>query len=180
MPRLFVGLELPDDIAFELELMRGGDDGARWIDRDAFHLTLRFIGDVDGDVADDIDDTLSDVDAEAFPLRLKGVGSFGGKAPRAIWAGVEPTPALHALQADVERRLQRIGLAPETRKFTPHVTLARMKHVSLSEVQAYLSNYNLYRSREFVVRDFILYSSRPSRGGGPYVAEERYQLAPDR
>lgn len=177
MPRLFAALEIPGDAAIELDLMRGGVDGARWIGRENYHITLRFIGDVDGRVADEVCAALDDVEAEAFTLALAGVGAFGGDRPRAIWAGVAETAGLWALRASVEAACRRAGLAPEARKFAPHVTLARLRNGGgAAAVQRFIMRNNLYRSRPFAVDRFVLMSARPSGGGGPYVVEESFDL----
>ena len=127
MPRLFTGLELPEPVVGQLALMRGGVVGARWLEPEDYHITLRFIGDVDGRGARDIDETLSDIRRPKAPVRFEGLSWFGGDKPRAIVAKVKPEPALMDLQAEQERRLRRIGIEPETRKYTPHVTLARLR-----------------------------------------------------
>ena len=176
MPRLFTGLEIPPDIAFELELMRGGVWGARWIDRESFHITLRFIGDIEDGLAHEIADALDGVMARPFRIRLKGVGTFGGNKPHALYVGVAESPELRRLQATHERICQVMGLRPETRKFAPHVTLARLKGTGIDGVHRFIANHNLYAGRYFTVSRFVLFSSRPSRGGGPYAVEEAYSL----
>ncbi len=180
MPRLFTGLEIPRDVGFELSLMRGGVRGARWIEPDAFHITLRFIGDIDDSFAHDIAYGLEAVAAPAFAIRLKGVGAFGGRKPRLIYAGLADCPELIRLQAAHERLLQRLGLAAEGRKYFPHVTLARLGAADAANVQSYISAHSLYASRPIEVARFVLFSSRPSRGGGPYAVEESYRLGEDR
>jgi 2'-5' RNA ligase len=122
MPRLFTALEIPRDAALSLSLLRGGLPGARWIDVENYHLTLRFIGDVEGHVADEIANALDRVRRPSFPLALSGVGAFGSKKPHSIWAGVTGSPDLAALQAEIERICQRIGVAADPRKFVPHGT----------------------------------------------------------
>ena len=113
MPRLFTALEIPRDAALSLSLLRGGLPGARWIDVENYHLTLRFIGDVEGHVADEIANGLDRVRRPSFAVRLSGVGAFGSKKPHAIWAGVAPSAELSALQAEIERICQRTGLPAE-------------------------------------------------------------------
>jgi 2'-5' RNA ligase len=99
MPRLFTGVEIPADIALELNLMTGGVIGARWIDRDSYHITLRFIGDIDDRLAHEIAYELEGVEARPFELRLKGIDIFGGKKPSTLYVGVEENPGLRRLQA---------------------------------------------------------------------------------
>lgn len=176
MPRLFTGLELPADVAFDLDLMKGGIFGARWIDRDSFHITLRFIGDIDDRLAHEIAYELEGVTARPFSLRLKGVGVFGGNKPHSLYAGVEENADLRRLQSIHERICQVLGLDAEGRKFTPHVTLARLKDAEPAALHSYIASHNLYKSRVFEVPRFVLFSSRPSRGGGPYAVEESYLL----
>ncbi len=113
MPRLFTGIEIPADLGERLSFLRGGLPGARWIDRENYHLTLRFVGDIDRVVANEIAHALDRVQRSGFQLRLEGLGSFGTRKPHAIIARVAPTPALTELQAEHERILQRIGLPPE-------------------------------------------------------------------
>lgn len=177
MPRLFTALELPADIVFSLSLLRGGLHGARWIDKENYHVTLRFIGDVDCHTADEIAASLDQISRPSFSIELNGLGSFGSRRPHSIWAGIRMTPDLNDLQAELERRIQRIGLEPERRKFAPHVTLARLRGTSETEVANFLALRGGFRSPPFPVGRFVLLSSRASRGGGPYIVEEAYPLA---
>jgi 2'-5' RNA ligase len=176
MPRLFTGLEIPDDVAFDLDLMRGGISGARWIDRESYHLTLRFIGDIEEGLAREISYELEGVEAKPFQLRLAGCGVFGGNKPHTLYAAVEESGELRRLQSIHERICQALGMPPEPRKFAPHVTLARLKEPDLQALHRFIASHNLYKSRVFEVARFVLFSSRPSRGGGPYAVEESYRL----
>lgn len=174
MPRLFTGVEIPPEVAQALSTLRGGLPGARWIDPENYHVTLRFIGDVDDDIAHEVESLLGRVRRGQFELRIEGLTSFGSKKPRAVVASVEPSSALMEAQAEQERLMQRIGLEPEGRKYTPHVTLARLRDASTRDVAEYLSARGHFRSRTFPVSRFVLFSSRASVGGGPYVVEASY------
>ncbi len=176
MPRLFTALEIPRNAAMSLSLLRGGLPGARWIDVENYHITLRFIGDVDGRTADEIVDRLDRIDRPEFQLRLEGIGSFGSKKPHSVWAGVSQSPDMFALQGEIERICQRIGLQPDPRKFTPHVTLARLKSSRVDDVVHYLSGRGNFYTQPFTVGRFVLLSSRESVGGGPYLTEEIFPL----
>ena len=176
MPRLFTALEIPRNAAMSLSLLRGGLPGARWIDVENYHITLRFIGDVDGRTADEVVDRLDRIDRPEFSLSLNGIGSFGSKKPHSIWAGVSPAPELYALQGEIERICQRIGLPPDPRKFTPHVTLARLKSSRVDDVVHYLSGRGDFQTMPFRVGRFVLLSSKESVGGGPYLTEEVFPL----
>ena len=177
MPRLFTGVEVPPAVGQSLAMMRGGLPGARWIDPENYHLTLRFIGDIDDALACEIAGMLGRVHRQAFDLRLDGLTSFGGRKPRAVVATLAPVAPLMELQAEHDRLLQRLGLEPEGRKYTPHVTLARLRDSSSRQVAEYLAARGHYRSSSFAVSRFVLYSSRASVGGGPYIVEEAYPLA---
>ena len=177
MPRLFTALEIPADAALSLSLLRGGLPGARWIDVENYHITLRFIGDVDGPTADEVLGALDKVQRDAFLVDLTGIGSFGSKKPHSIWAGVRPSPPLQALQAEIERICQRLGLPADPRKFIPHVTLARLRSARSDEVAAYLSSRGNFQALPFEACRFVVMSSRDSVGGGPYLVEETYPLA---
>ena len=156
--------------------MRGGLPGARWIDPQNYHLTLRFIGDVDDVIAHEVASMLGRVKRGPFELHMEGLTSFGGRKPRAVVASVAPAQALLDVQAEQERLMQRIGLEPEGRKFTPHVTLARLRESSSRDVAEYLSARGYFRTSPFRVSRFVLFSSRASVGGGPYVVEASYPL----
>jgi RNA 2',3'-cyclic 3'-phosphodiesterase len=177
MPRLFTGLEIPSDIGQALATLRGGLPGARWINPENYHLTLRFIGDVDDTVAHEVASLLGRVKRGAFDLHLDGLTSFGGRKPRAVVANVSPAQALLDVQAEQERLMQRIGLEPEGRKYTPHVTVARLRESSSRDVAEYLAARGFFRTSPFKVSRFVLFSSRASVGGGPYVVEASYPLS---
>ncbi|MGE3149327.1 MAG: RNA 2',3'-cyclic phosphodiesterase [Pseudorhodoplanes sp.] len=176
MPRLFTGLEIPSEIGHALSLLRGGLPGARWIDPENYHLTLRFIGDVDDVLAREITFMLGRVKRKSFELRLEGVTAFGGRKPRAVVVTAASNPALLELQSEHERLMQRVGLAPEGRKFIPHVTLARLRDSSSQQVADYLGVRGAFRALAFPVEHFVLFSSRNAVGGGPYVVEADYPL----
>ena len=177
MPRLFAGLEIPSDICHTLSSLRGGLPGARWVDPDNYHVTLRFIGDIDGTSAGEIASMLARVDRKPFEVTVQGLSSFGGRKPRAVVASIVPTRPLIELQAELERLMQRIGLDPEGRKFTPHVTLARLHDASSRDVADYLSVRGYFPTKVFTADRFVLFSARASTGGGPYVVEDSYTLS---
>lgn len=168
MHRLFVAIRPPEPIR-DL-LIDAMDDSAdfRWQDDGQLHITLRFIGEVERPVADDLADALGQVRAERFQVRVSGVGRFERRNSGAIWAGVEPKAPLTALTARVERACQRIGLEPERRAFHPHITLARWKGRRTREVQAFLERKRDLESGPFEVDRFILFESRLSKHGAYY------------
>lgn len=176
MPRLFTGLEIPPATALDLQIMQGGIPGARWMDPTNYHLTLRFIGDIETGLAREVAHALDGVAFKPFRLRLKSVGVFGGNKPHSLYAGIEDNAELKRLHDIHERLCQVLGLPPEPRKFLPHVTLARLRDPDLRALQRWVEVHSLYSTAAFDVQQFVLFSSRPLRGGGPYAVEESYQL----
>src|ERR1700738_4902718 len=143
MLRLFVGLALPPETKLRLSLISTGVPGARWVDPGNYHVTLRFIGEVDEGVAGAIDAGPGPTHAKPFALVLSGVGQFGD---RMLWAGVEKNPALPHLREKVESALVRVGLEPEPRRYAPHVTLARLRGAPETRLQAYIQEHALFRA----------------------------------
>ena len=176
MPRLFTGLEIPEGVATQLASLRGGIEGARWIEPFDYHVTLRFFGDVDNPTAREIAAELDEVRAGPLTLTIDALEAFGGKRPRAVLARVKSDRALSELQGEQERLARNVGLAPETRRFTPHVTLGRLRDVNPASVAHWLGSRALGHSITFTARRFVLYSARASVGGGPYVVEAAYPL----
>jgi 2'-5' RNA ligase len=178
MTRLFVGLELPQTVKDVLLGCESGIPGAHWQAGDQLHLTLRFIGEVDGNAATDVVNALDLIDAPGFNLEIKGVGIFGPlKRARTLWVGVTDNPALDHLQAKIESALVRTGLAPETRKFTPHVTLARLNNPERVRLQDFLQIHDGLAIPPFEVDHFALFSSFLTHKGSIYTVEETYPLA---
>lgn len=177
MPRVFAGIEIPDEIGARLALMRTHLGGARWTEPNEYHLTLRFFGELDRHRQRDVVDGLAGITVPCFPLRLSGIGSFGGDEPRTVYATVEANDKLTELQRATERVARAAGLSPEPRKFTPHVTLGRFRSASPVEIARYLDFYGGFRAGPFTVERMALFSARPGTGGGPYIVEEDFPLA---
>ncbi len=176
MPRLFTALEIPGDVGEELRRLHQPLPGARWVEADAYHLTLRFVGDVEGPVAREFIANLANVETDAFELTISGLGAFGGDNPHTVFAGVADSPGLDALAKAHEKAARAAGLPPEKRPFTPHVTLARLRNTGPAPVAQFLTRYSGYRSEPFFVAQAVLMSSRPGVGGGPYAIEDHFPL----
>jgi RNA 2',3'-cyclic 3'-phosphodiesterase len=175
--RLFVALALPENVRWQLRLLSGGLPGARWVGPNNFHITLRFIGEVDGAAFHYIDAALAGVRAPRFSLSLAGIGHFGSGAKlRSLWAGVEKQPALFHLRDKVESAVVRAGVAPDGQKYQPHVTLARSKGEPMPKLGDYLVQHNLFRSVPFEVTHFTLFTSFLNREGAIYIPERSYEL----
>jgi 2'-5' RNA ligase len=174
MPRLFTGIEIPQSIRLRLSLIRSPLSGAKWIEPDNMHITLRFAGDIDERTADDFADLLADIRARPFSVAICEVGSFGGRGPHSLWAGVDGGEELAALYRANERAARAAGLEPETRPFRPHVTLARMRGARHHAVARFLEENGGLRVEPFMVTRFVLLSARPGSGGPPYAVEAAY------
>jgi len=173
MLRLFVGIDLPPPLKLRLSLLAAGVPGAKWVDPGNYHVTLRFIGEVDEGQAADIDAALAQIRAPRFDLILATVGHFG---LRMLWVGIERNPALQHLREKIESALNRMGFEPEERRYTPHVTLARLKGTHERKLQAYLSEHALFRAAPFSVERFSLVASYPTKSGAIYEDQADYEL----
>lgn len=180
MHRLFVALSLPEVVADGLTMLQSGVEGARWRPPENFHLTLVFIGETDRHGLSNAVDALSSIDAPSFELRLSGVGFFGDRQPRALWASVERSAALEHLQSKVEQALRRAGFSIENRKYKPHVTLAYLKNVSPPVAAKFSAMHGLFSCGPFPVEEFHLYSSRLGGDASHYEIEASYSLSSSR
>jgi RNA 2',3'-cyclic 3'-phosphodiesterase len=177
---LFVGIELPEAVRERLAGLGGGVPGARWTSSDNMHLTLRFIGEVEYGQAEDIDAALMRLRSPCFDITLDGVGFFGKpSAARILWAGVRKCEKLARLQAKIETTLQMSGLPPEERKFSPHITLARLNGAPFLRLQRFVAENSHFLAGPVAVDRFVLFSSFRSGSGPIYTAEADYPLAPD-
>ena len=176
MHRLFVAIRPREDIRDLLIDAMDDSPDFRWQDDEQLHLTLRFVGEVDRPVAQDLADALGRVHSEAFDLRISGVGRFEQRSSGALWAGVEPKAPVAALAAKVERVCLAVGLEPERRAFFPHITLARWKGRRAHEVADFLERKRALRSDPFTVGEFLLFESFLSRHGAHYREVAAYCL----
>lgn len=174
--RLFVALPIPRPVAQSIMLIQGGVPGARWQTAEQLHITLRFIGEVDGREAAMLDDALAGIEAPAFDLQLHGVGQFGNKQPHALWAAIRKSEALEHLQRKVDTAIRRVGQPQDAYKFTPHVTVARLRNPESRKMIEWLADHALFTSPEFRIDAFHLYSSRLTSDGSVYVVEREYSL----
>ena len=176
MHRLFVAIRPPEAIRDLLIDAMDDSPDFRWQDDEQLHLTLRFIGEVERPVADDLAGALGRVRADRFDLRVNGVGRFEQRNSGALWAGVEPREPIAALSAKVERVCQQAGLESEHRAFHPHITLARWKGRRSREVADFLERHRALKSQPFEVTEFALFESRLSRHGAHYEEVTGYPL----
>ncbi len=175
--RLFVALALPSDLRAALAGMAIGLRGARWVAAEDLHLTLRFVGEVHPAEAEDLDAALTALHAPPVEVRLGGIGTFGkGRRVHALWVGAERAPALAHLQEKVESAVVRAGFTPETRKFTPHVTLARLRDADRGRLEGFIGGHNDRPFPPFTAESVTLFQSHLTRDGAHYEALADYAL----
>ncbi|WP_035617162.1 RNA 2',3'-cyclic phosphodiesterase [Hyphomonas johnsonii] len=176
MYRLFAALPVDPEIAPGLVALQKGLTGASWRPERNFHVTLRFFGALNHTQARDLDDLLGEITAPQIEIRLEGVGWFGRREPTAVWARVREDDALRALASQCERAARRMGLPPDRRPFTPHVTLAYLHDATLEDTRAWTEARQSYRSEPFWADSFHLYSSHMGNGPSRYIPEADYVL----
>jgi 2'-5' RNA ligase len=176
MHRLFVAIRPPEPIRDLLIDAMDDSPDFRWQDDEQLHLTLRFVGEVERTVAEDLAAALGRIRARPFEIRLKGVGRFDQRNSGALWAGVEPKAPLAALAAKIERVCVTVGLEPERRAFHPHITLARWKGRRSREAEEFVARRRGLASEPFAVEEFTLFESRLSRHGAHYEPVASFPL----
>jgi len=178
MLRLFVALALPTEIKTQIASISGGIPGARWVPPENYHLTLRFIGEVQSWQAEEVDAALGAIRAPRFDLALSGIGTFekGGRV-QSLNVKAERSESLARLQTKVETALQRVGLEAERRRFTPHVTLARTDRAEVAKLVSFVQTHSLFRTPPVAIEHFYLFSSVLGKEAAHYVPEVEYELA---
>lgn len=178
--RLFVAVPIPQAIQDQLRKLHTSIPTARWVDVANIHITLKFIGEVDQHQATGITSMLRTFQSPAFDIHLQGVGTFppgNRKPPRVLWVGIHPQPLLAALQRKVESALNALGIPPEDRPFSPHLTLARFKtEKPLSQVDQFLAQHADFKLPSFHVTEFLLMKSQLSPQGAQYSHLAAYPL----
>jgi 2'-5' RNA ligase len=175
MHRLFVAIRPPRPIRERLLDLMEGDRDLRWQSDEQLHLTLRFIGEVERPIAEDIAAALVQIRFPRFSLALDGVGRFEKHRHGALWAGVQPRHQLNFLAAKVERACQSAGIDPERRAYHPHITLARWKGRAPA-IDRFLEQNGGLVSDPWPVDEFILYESRLGHEGAHYEPVATYSL----
>jgi RNA 2',3'-cyclic 3'-phosphodiesterase len=178
MNRLFIAIPLPQEVRRTLASLARSLPHSQAVAEEQIHLTLRFLGEVDGARQLDIAGCLGDIRLPSFSLCLKGVGIFPPRGmPRVVWAGVTPWEELLTLRATLEKELFAVGIAREKSRFTPHITLARLKNPLHRHLQQFLAGYAFLASEPFVVANFCLYHSRLTERGAKHQQLQTYPLA---
>jgi len=179
MPRLFVALPVPEEVAGDLMALQAGVPDARWVPPENFHVTLVFAGDVQGGTMRDFEEELADIAGPPFPIAIAGVDQLSsGKQPRALVAKVEPSDRLDWLQQKVSTVARNCGIQLERRKYRPHVTLARFGSGAETghHIAQFMASHGTFRTGPWIAEHFALYSSRTGRNGSIYTEEAAYGL----
>lgn len=174
MHRLFIAIRPPEAVRDLLLDTMEGFPALRWQDDDQLHLTLRFVGEVERPIAEDLAAALGTLRFPPFAIHVAGVGRFDHHKRGALWAGVEPRTPLAALAAKVERLCVSVGLPPERRVFHPHITLARWSRGEGASLDLWLAAHAVLRSDEFMVDVVTLYQSHLGRAGAQYEVVAEY------
>lgn len=176
--RLFVAIDFPKAVKDQLAALRVDIPTARWSKHEQMHLTLNFIGETEQ--IDTVKDALAGVQAAPFDLTLAGIGRFPKRTERqaqVLWAGVESQSAMNALYERIADALAAIGIAPDSRPFSPHITLARIKTRDLLPViSQFMATNQSFQTAPIAVTEFILYSSDLLPDGPRYGHEAVYTL----
>jgi RNA 2',3'-cyclic 3'-phosphodiesterase len=176
--RLFIAIELPDDLKTALGRLRVDVPGARWVPTEQLHLTLAFLGEVEEKTAGELCERLARIHTPQFHLCFAGTGCFPNRhRPRVLWAGLEPQPRLMHLAASVHGAVLACGIPQEDRPFSPHVTLARFKVPAAREIDAFLSMPQKQKFPPFPVREVFLFQSRLTRHGAVHSPVRTFPLA---
>ncbi len=175
--RLFIAIPLPDYVKSALSELQQPIDGVHWTDAGRYHLTLRFIGEVDQGVFEKVRQQLSSIALPPFEMDIKGFGYFPEqKRPRVLWAGIDEEPSLMELQRKAEEACRQAGVEPESRDFVPHITLAKIKGGRKRDVMSFINQHKTFRIESIPVTEFVLYESRLHKDGAVHTPLERYSL----
>lgn len=179
--RLFVAVDLPDYVCDSLDALREDLKGFHWVPAERFHLTLKFIGEMPGQLQEAIENALGSFSVGSFLLPVKGVGRFPERGnAHAVWAGLGTGhPRLFQLQKRIDDALFNIGIEPEKRRYQPHITLARVNHASQESVRQYLKRHDNFEAPPFEVKQFHLYRSELADGLRRHVREQTRDLQDD-
>jgi len=177
----FIAIDLPIEVRDELMLIAAGVPGAYWVDEEQLHLTLRYLGEIDGVVLRNLQGALDRIESHAFPLQLQGVGFFPPRGePEVLWVGVDKSQPLTDLRHRIDALATRLGVPADRRKYTPHVTLARLHDSPDSRLARFATEQALFKSAVFTPLSFSLFASRRTPTGSEYQRIAAYVLRGER
>ena len=175
--RLFTAVTLPDAVKEEIESICIGLPYVRWVKKDQLHITLCFLGEVDQNRLQEIQESLSEISFDPFSLQMNGVGQFlTAKDINAVWLGVQDEERIVSLQKSVSRQLRALKIPVDKKKYKPHLTLARIKRSSDEKIREYMQEFSKFHSHPFTVDSFQLISSRLYADGPVHTVESVFPL----
>jgi RNA 2',3'-cyclic 3'-phosphodiesterase len=176
--RAFVAIALPDPVRLDLMIVQHGLPVPRPVPPENLHLTLLFLGEVPEPVLADADLAFRRIRVPRLHVAPAGLGLFGGARPRVVFCGVAEATGLRHLHSKVAGAARGAGIAPEARRYVPHVTLARVapERVDRQRLEQFVAARTGYAAPPFEAEDFRLYHSRLASAGAAYEELARYPL----
>ena len=182
--RTFICIEIPADILSTFGSLQNSlkslGRGVRWTRTEGIHLTLKFLGDVEGERIKDISEALVQAKegVEPFTVLIKGQGAFPNlKQPRVFWIGVEDsTKSLWRLQERIENSLLTVGFKKEERRYSPHLTLGRVKERENVDLITDRFQKEQIEESEFTVKEIVIMKSELKSSGAVYTPLQKIKL----
>ena len=178
--RAFVAIDLPEIVRDVLEDLHDRIPAGRLLDPDTLHLTLAFLDEQPQDLLEQLHDDLSSIRALPFEVQLRGLGTFGSRAPRVVWAGIETQPALTAMHEKVRGAARLAGIELRRERYRPHVTLARLpdrlEPGELEKLRNFLERWQNFPCPPFEVSTFTLFQSILTPDGAIHDPLAEYPL----
>jgi len=179
--RLFIAIEIAPDIRGRIieftEKLRPNISNARWTRPEGLHITLKFLGNVGDEKVPAIENALTKIESQSFPIAIEGIGLFpNSKSPRVLWVGVGAGPKLVQLAGNIDGTTAQLGFEPEKRALSPHVTLARFKEGDRNMNFSSISPGETPSFGTMTAQEFHLYESKLSPQGSRYIKRASFAL----
>ena len=178
MKRLFIAIDIENEIKAYIESSLKLFPGQKWTNIEQQHITLKFLGDTEEDLFSQIRENLKSVNMENFSISIQDTGFFPNiRRPNVFWLGITPEPKLIILKNEIDNLLSPLGIQPDDREFSPHLTLMRIKYFKDRSFPEKLnSRFSSFKKQTFQINSFILYSSVLDSSGAIHKKEEEYFL----
>lgn len=176
MGPLFIAISLPQEIKSQLQRLCFGLPSVNWTEVENLHLTLFYIGIVEGNSFLDIEEKLKELTFPSFSLTIKGIGCLHKKNQGEVRADVYPTESLSQLYQMIKKVLNELHLERSIRAFSPHITLGRYERLNENKLRDYLETNFSFNTKPFEVNEIILMSSETTKHHTFYVEHGRFFL----
>jgi RNA 2',3'-cyclic 3'-phosphodiesterase len=187
--RSFIAIEIPDEIknsiADYIDNLKSIAPKLKWVRKNSLHITLKFLGNQPEQKVENVITTLSPMHnfCRPFDITIINTGAFPNqRKPRVIWLGIEPVPREYFFETFnwIEDKLESIGFDKEQRKFSPHLTLARVKFpADFTDLWRYIDE-NPFKKQTFSVKHVTLVQSKLRPTGAEYRPIQKYPLHPNK